>query len=236
LEFSVIFFDDGDVWSYCFWAAGGCLNVACASNKILFQVQTEFQPISEVQFVATIPDADSINHIVVFLTGAIPFPEGTAGQGTTTDPNQPPKHFFCVVYFSWPDPIAPPNWQPLGHISNMKPSAIFKISSLKKLEEMGNSMNILFGQSHIVHNAQIGIAIVPLSNISEVISPNNPSNNITFAHKMLDNFMNFVLSYSTTQPHMVPDPNATYVPLSAVQNWYTNFERRLQQNPNFWRT
>jgi hypothetical protein len=59
-------------------------------------VQTEFQPISEVQFVATIPDADSINHIVVFLTGAIPFPEGTAGQGTTTDENNAPKYFFFV--------------------------------------------------------------------------------------------------------------------------------------------
>jgi hypothetical protein len=108
LEFSVIFFDDGDVWSYCFWAAGGCLNVVCASNKILFQVQTEFQPISEVQFVATIPDADSINHIVVFLTGAIPFPEGTAGQGTTTDPNQPPKHFFVCSLFQLARPYRPP--------------------------------------------------------------------------------------------------------------------------------
>ncbi|XP_044262530.1 protein OPI10 homolog [Tribolium madens] len=183
-------------------------------------VQTEFQPISETQFITTIPDADSINHIVVFLTGAIPFPEGTAGQ----------------VYFSWPDPHAPPNWQPLGHISNTKPSAIFKISSLKKLEEMGDSMNILFGQSHIVHNAQIGIAIEPLANIREIESANNPSNNVTFAHKMLENFMNFVLSYSVTQQQMVVDPTTTYVPLATVQNWYTNFERRLQQNPNFWKT
>lgn len=141
-----------------------------------------------------------------------------------------------LVYFSWPDTNAPPNWQPLGHISNMKPSAIFKISSLKKLEEMGNSMNILFGQSHIVHNAQIGIAIEPLGNIREIESINNPSNNVTFAHKMLENFMNFVLSYTVTQPQMVPDPTATYVPLATVQNWYTNFERRLQQNPNFWKT
>ncbi|KAJ8927817.1 hypothetical protein NQ314_019699, partial [Rhamnusium bicolor] len=106
-------------------------------------VQTEFQPITTTQFVTTINDADNINHIVVFLTGAVPFPEGTAGQ----------------VYFSWPDPNAPPNWQPLGYISNQKPSAIYKISSLKKLEEMGDYSNLMFGQSHIVHNAQIGISI-----------------------------------------------------------------------------
>ncbi|XP_056647754.1 protein OPI10 homolog [Diorhabda carinulata] len=182
-------------------------------------VQTEFQQISETQVVTTIPDADNINHIVVFLTGAIPFPEGTAGQ----------------VYFSWPDPNAPPNWQPLGFISNQKPSAIFKISTLKKLDEMGDYSNMMFGMSHIVHNAQIGISIEPVANIQDVPSPNNVESYVTFAQRMLENFMNFVLSYTVNQSNMVPDPSATYVPLSTVQNWYVNFERRLQQNPNFWK-
>ncbi|CAH2011744.1 unnamed protein product [Acanthoscelides obtectus] len=182
-------------------------------------VQTEFTPISDRQFVTTIPDADNINHIVVFLTGAVPFPEGTAGQ----------------VYFSWPDPNAPPNWQLLGYISNQKPSVIFKVSSLKRLEEMGDYSNMMFGQSHIVHNAQIGISIEPIQNIQEGPQQNSAEQHLNFAQKMLENFMNYVLSYSVTQAHMVPDPTATYVPLSTVQNWYTNFERRLQQNPNFWK-
>lgn len=47
--------------------------------------------------------------------------------------------------------------------------------------------------------------------------------------------MNFVLSYSVTQANMIVDPTATYLPMSAVQNWYRNFQRRLQQNPNFWK-
>lgn len=44
-------------------------------------MQTEFQQINESQCITTILDADNVNHIVVFLTGAIPFPEGTGGQG-----------------------------------------------------------------------------------------------------------------------------------------------------------
>lgn len=76
----------------------------------------------------------------------------------------------------------------------------------------------------------------PLGNIQEVPSQNNETNYVNFAQKMLESFMNYVLSYTVTQPHMVPDPTATYVPLSTVQNWYTNFERRLTTNPNFWKT
>ncbi|XP_066152690.1 protein OPI10 homolog [Euwallacea fornicatus] len=182
-------------------------------------VQTEFQQINEKQCVTTITDADNINHIVVFLTGSIPFPEGTAGQ----------------VFFSWPDPNAPPNWQLLGYISNNKPSAIYKISNLKRLHEMGDYSNLMFGQSHIVHNAQIGISIEPFGNIQEVPSPEGPDVQVTFAQKMLKSFMDYVLSYSITQANMIPDPTATYVPLSTVQNWYTNFERRLAQHPNFWK-
>lgn len=45
------------------------------------QVQTDFQQIDENKFLLNIPDADNINHVVVFLTGAVPLPAGAAGAG-----------------------------------------------------------------------------------------------------------------------------------------------------------
>lgn len=60
----------------------------------------DFQQIEDGKLLLNIPEADNINHIVIFLTGSIPMPVGTAG----------------AVYFSWPDPISPPNWQYLGLI------------------------------------------------------------------------------------------------------------------------
>ena len=39
------------------------------------------QQVGETQFVFNVPDADSINHIVLFLTGTTPFPDGMGGAG-----------------------------------------------------------------------------------------------------------------------------------------------------------
>lgn len=104
----------------------------------------------ESQFLMNIPDADNINHIVVFLTQPLPM-----GMGAS-------------VYFSWPDPNAAPNWLLLGFLTNTKPSALFKISQLKKPGEEGHSalspVNV-FGVQPISHIAQIGLSIEPEVNV-----------------------------------------------------------------------
>lgn len=110
------------------------------------QVQTDFAPLTETTFIITIPETESINHAAVFLTGVAPLPAGTAG----------------MVYWSWPDPAAPPSWQLLGHISNAKPSAIFKISNLKKLHELSGEnelidFNYYFTKSHGIHRTNYSI-------------------------------------------------------------------------------
>ncbi|XP_014600092.1 PREDICTED: protein OPI10 homolog [Polistes canadensis] len=185
-------------------------------------VQTDFQQIGENQFLITVLDADNINHIVVFLTGTIPFPDGMGG----------------AVYFSWPDSNAPPNWQFLGFISNLKPSAIFKISTLKKNHEFENSNLGIFGVGKISHVAQIGISVEPLNVIEQqaaTVTEAATNSFVEFVQKMLTSFINYASSFTVTQAQMTPNPTENFVPLSTVQGWYETFERRLQQNPNFWK-
>lgn len=74
-------------------------------------VDTGFREVDASHAVIDILDVNPFNHVVVFLTGQQPFPDGMGG----------------AVYFSWPDPAAPPTWQFLGSITNAKPSAIFKV-------------------------------------------------------------------------------------------------------------
>lgn len=142
------------------------------------------------------------------------------------------------MYWSWPDPNNgnPSKWQFLGHISNSKPSAIFKISQLKKLHELETHETMQFGGS-ASQIARIGISIETEATIAEQTPATNgdPPTVYSFGQKMLENFVNFASSFSITQAQMVSNPTETYVPLSTLTTWFQNFERRLVSNPNFWK-
>ena len=58
---------------------------------------------------------------------------------------------------------------------------------------------------------------------------------LEFSQKMVESLLNYTASFAISADQARIKSNETYVPFSAVQNWFTNFERRLQQNPNFWR-
>ncbi|XP_022263256.1 protein Hikeshi isoform X2 [Canis lupus baileyi] len=113
-------------------------------------VQTAAQQVAEDKFVFDLPDYENINHVVVFMLGTIPFPEGMGGS----------------VYFSYPDSSGMPVWQLLGFVTNGKPSAIFKISGLKS----GEGSQHPFGAMNIVRTpsvAQIGISVELLDSLAQ---------------------------------------------------------------------
>jgi len=76
-----------------------------------------------------IQNADNVNHVVVFMTGTSPFPDGYGG----------------AVYFSLPTEGSPA-WHHLGFLANDKPSAIFKVSGLKH-----GMCDLLAGVYFIIH-------------------------------------------------------------------------------------
>ncbi|EPQ13581.1 Hypothetical protein D623_10014362 [Myotis brandtii] len=207
-------------------ACGSAGSLWKASNKNMPEriVQTAAQQVAEDKFVFDLPDYENINHVVVFMLGTIPFPEGMGGS----------------VYFSYPDSNGMPVWQLLGFVTNGKPSAIFKISGLKS----GEGSQHPFGAMNIVRTpsvAQIGISVELLDTLAQQTPVGNAAvssvDSFTqFTQKMLDNFYNFASSFAISQAQMTPSPSEMFIPANVVLKWYENFQRRLAQNPLFWKT
>ncbi|KAI1714016.1 protein OPI10 like protein [Ditylenchus destructor] len=81
-------------------------------------IQTNFIQAAETEFITELEHANTINHVVVFLTGVSPFPDHLGGS----------------VYIRWQKMGSSGNeitgWRYLGFISNAKPSAIFRIGQV----------------------------------------------------------------------------------------------------------
>lgn len=203
-------------------------------------MNTDFQQVESNKFLITVPNAESINHVVVFLTGVTPLPIGTASS----------------IFFSLPDPNAPPTWHYLGYITNEKPSAIYKLSNLTK-SNLGNSANgqqapglgFNYAQSPVIHVAQIGISVEPIESVMQMVPAietvaSNTSTFAEFINKTVGNLYNYCSSFSRPANELggglfqgnTISTNTQYVPLSTLQTWYENYTRRLSNDQNFWKS
>ena len=147
------------------------------------------------------------------------------------------------MYFRWPEPdfAVAPVWQLLGFLTNNKASNIYKITGLKKNSGILVPSPFGLSQSEIHHHAQIGISIEPLEVISAqspnaITEPTNTSTFQEFAERTVQNLFNYITSFAVTQSQMTPNPSENYIPMPALKNWYTGFLRKLELNPQFWRT
>ena len=89
--------------------------------------------------------------------------------------------------------------------------------------------------------ALIGIQVEQLSDIAQKTPATDTQASTVeslteFSQKMLQNFFNFASSFAIDPTQTMLKPGETYLPSSVLQQWYTNFQRRLQMNPNFWKT
>ncbi|KAK2826823.1 hypothetical protein Q5P01_021037 [Channa striata] len=185
-------------------------------------VQTDAVQVSQDKFVFNLTDYETVNHVVVFMLGTVPFPAGMGG----------------AVYFSFPDPLSGgPVWQLLGFITNEKPSAIFKISGLKAGEGGAHPFGMMAASSV----AQVGVSVEPLEQLAQQIPVSSAAVStvdsfVQFTQKMLDSLYNFASSFAVSQAQMTPNPTETFIPSSCILKWYENFQRRMAQNPNFWKS
>ena len=88
--------------------------------------------------------------------------------------------------------------------------------------------------------AQIGISVEPLDQLAQQTpasqsTPSSLNSLVEYTQKMLGNFFNYASSFAITQAQMTPNPSESFVPLSVVQRWYENYQRKMANDPNFWK-
>ncbi|OZJ06945.1 hypothetical protein BZG36_00138 [Bifiguratus adelaidae] len=195
-------------------------------------VQTNLQQVDVNKWIFELPEAASINHIVVFLLGTIPFEPGNA----------------ATVHFLWPGK----DWHLLGMLSNEKPSAIFRLK--------GKAIPTSDGTANVNITATVGISIEPKSSVQTQMSAltsthqelsgtsgalvlrTQPSESETaaIATKLLQNLFNFVTSFAqnTVPPGEIGlmsqmSVQNTWLPLKVFQQWYDNLGRKIKADPNY---
>ncbi|CAG5866931.1 protein Hikeshi [Menidia menidia] len=187
-------------------------------------VQTDAAQVAPDKFVFNLADYEHVKHVVVFMLGTVPFPVGMGG----------------AVYFSFPDPVSGgPVWQLLGFITNDKPSAIFKISGLRSGEGGEHPFGTAVGSAS-PSVAQVGVSVESLEQLAQQIpvtsaAVSTADSFLLFTQKMMESLYNFASSFAVSQAQMTPNPTETFIPSSCVLKWYENFQRRMTQNPNFWK-
>uniref|UniRef100_A0A1I7WN59 MMS1_N domain-containing protein n=1 Tax=Heterorhabditis bacteriophora TaxID=37862 RepID=A0A1I7WN59_HETBA len=159
-----------------------------------------FGQVGDQEFIAEITDAESVNHIVVFVTQ--PFPDSFGGS----------------VYIRWPLPNGQDvSWHYLGFICNSKPSAIFKVAQISQLHVSETRLHTGLFQSGLcagTHGtAQVGIMVEPLVGIEtrdavEGTRATQQSTLVEFADKMVRNLVNYAESYTAQLPK--PDGSGFY--------------------------
>merc|ERR1712172_371082 len=79
-------------------------------------------------------------------------------------------------------------------------------------------------------------AIFRIGRLKKNAGDENTTNSfMELSQETLESFFNYCSSFAMAPADTHSRPTEQFVPLSVLQQWYANFERRLQQNPCFWR-
>uniref|UniRef100_A0AC34PUE0 Hikeshi-like domain-containing protein n=1 Tax=Panagrolaimus sp. JU765 TaxID=591449 RepID=A0AC34PUE0_9BILA len=186
-------------------------------------VQANFTTEDGEFFSLVLPNVGIVDHLAVFLTGSIFFPDDKAGS----------------IYIRFQS--APDNWLYLGMLSNQKPSAFFRISNVNRKDSTISHINrplqpdgfsesneeaaeiLIHIESAVIANGRVGDKQVSVS----------PNNFLAFQQKMVKSFVNFASSFVRSFPTEMGNIGQ-FVPVEVVTQWYDKFSKKLEINPNFW--
>ncbi|KEF52933.1 uncharacterized protein A1O9_10839 [Exophiala aquamarina CBS 119918] len=171
----------------------------------------EMSTVSATQFAISIPTAPIFHNIGVFL-----------------HPNQLlPADMAAGVYMQLP---GAQGFQFLGAIANEKPSALFKVNLTPQAINSGGEINLGISVEP-VQNIQVQMAQLQQqqqgSNSGGKSGTAAPDTRL-LAQRIIKNAFNFLAGFAGNTANGIE-----VVPLKSFQDWWTKFERRVQNDPAF---
>ena len=198
--------------------------VVLPSRPVLVNAVT----LSPTHYTFAFPSAPNFSHIVVFLLPGATLPDGT----------------LTGVYIQLPTSS---EFRFLGAIGTEKPSAIFKVNVngiANGTDAAGDEMtdSSAIGPS-AGENVTLGLSIEPAANIAaqlEILKASQtalvptrgqqrPTSTKILAQRIIKNAYNFLGSFAGS----VGPGGQEVVPLKSFQDWWTKFERRVENDPGF---
>jgi hypothetical protein len=187
---------------------------------------TNLVTISPNQFAFTFPSNPHFSHLVVFMLPGNVLPPDTA----------------AAVYIQLP---GQPGFRLLGAIGNEKQSAIFKVNLPNSTGAANGEVDMTADASSSV-NAQstagdisLGISVESAANIQSQLASlgtepstlnaviRRPPPTKLLAQRIIKNAFNFLASFAGGVG------GQEVVPLKSFQDWWTKFERRIENDPGF---
>jgi len=201
----------------------------CVAGRL---VQTNIAKIDDTHAYFELPSATTINHVCVFLTGDVPFPDG----------------YGATVHLFWPGR----GFQLLGMLTNEKPSAFFRLRGTSSTSATPNSSaQNVFSQQGLQGaagfggdvTAILGLAIEPLGAIQAQMAslPANqvnaaltnamvttqatvtPNDAFWLGERIVKNLLNYLGGF--TGGHNGAD---VVIPMSIIGKWYESFLNKLR--------
>lgn len=173
----------------------------------------EMATVSPNQFAVSFPASPPFHNVGVFLHPNNPLPPGTAAG----------------VYMQLP---GEQGFKFLGAIANEKPSALFRVNLPDQIANAPNAGDINLGISvEPAENIQAQMAQLqqqsPTLATSTAIARRPPDTRV-LAQRIIKNAFNFLASFAGNTANGIE-----VVPLKSFQDWWTKFERKVQNDPGF---
>ena len=174
----------------------------------------EMSTISQTQFAISFPASPQFHNVGVFMHPNQELPPGTAAGVYMQLPGEQGFKFF-------------------GAIGNEKPSALFRVN-IPDAMAAGQQVNL-------------GISVEPVQNIqaqmaqlqqdasssssssgAAMVVAKRPPDTRVLAQRIIKNAFNFLASFAGNTANGIE-----VVPLKSFQDWWTKFERKVQNDPGF---